>query len=78
MERIVAEGKDPFYGFQIPEAVIRFKQGFGRLIRSSTDRGIVAVLDSRILRKSYGKYFLKSVPECRIVHSIRELEETYF
>ncbi len=77
MERIAAEGKDPFYACQIPEAVIRFKQGFGRLIRSSTDRGIVAVLDSRILRKSYGKYFLTSVPECRVVHSLQELKEVF-
>jgi ATP-dependent DNA helicase DinG len=77
MERITAEGKDPFYAYQIPEAVIRFKQGFGRLIRSSTDRGIVAVLDSRILRKSYGKYFLASVPECRVVHSLQELKQVF-
>jgi ATP-dependent DNA helicase DinG len=77
MERIAAEGRDPFHAYQIPEAVIRFKQGFGRLIRSSTDRGVVAVLDSRVLRKSYGKYFLTSVPECRVVHSLNELKEVF-
>jgi ATP-dependent DNA helicase DinG len=77
MERIVQAGKNPFTAIQMPEAVIRFKQGFGRLIRSSTDRGIVAVLDSRLLRKSYGKIFLKSIPECRVVYSLDELKKAY-
>jgi ATP-dependent DNA helicase DinG len=77
MERIAAMGKNPFASLQVPEAVIRFKQGFGRLIRSSTDRGIVAVLDSRIVNKPYGKIFLKAIPECRIVHSLTELKDAY-
>jgi ATP-dependent DNA helicase DinG len=77
MERIAAMGKNPFAALQVPEAVIRFKQGFGRLIRSSSDRGIVAVLDSRIVNKSYGQIFLKAIPECRIVHSLAELKEAY-
>ena len=49
-------------------AVIRFKQGFGRLIRSKTDRGAVLVLDKRIKTKSYGKYFINSLPECSKVY----------
>jgi ATP-dependent DNA helicase DinG len=49
----------------IPEAVMKFKQGFGRLMRSSTDYGVVVVLDSRLTRKSYGKYFLNSLPKTR-------------
>ena len=77
MERIAAMGKNPFVLLQVPEAVIRFKQGFGRLIRSSADRGIVAVLDSRIVNKSYGKIFLKAIPQCQIVHSLAELKEAY-
>jgi ATP-dependent DNA helicase DinG len=77
MERIVQAGKNPFTAVQMPEAVIRFKQGFGRLIRSSTDRGIVAVLDSRVFSKSYGKMFLKSIPECRVVYSLDELKKAY-
>jgi ATP-dependent DNA helicase DinG len=77
MERLVALGKNPFSALQVPEAVIRFKQGFGRLIRSSSDRGIVAVLDSRIVNKAYGKIFLKAIPECRIVHSLAELKDAY-
>ncbi len=77
MERLKLLGKNPFSALQVPEAVIRFKQGFGRLIRSSSDRGIVAVLDPRIASKSYGKLFLKAIPECRIVHSLDELKEAY-
>lgn len=77
MERIAMLGKNPFSSLQVPEAVIRFKQGFGRLIRSSGDRGVVAVLDSRISGKSYGKIFLKAIPECRVVFSLHELKEAY-
>lgn len=54
---------DPFNQYQIPRAVLKFKQGFGRLIRSSNDSGKVVILDSRILSKSYGKTFINSVPE---------------
>ena len=51
----------------MPEAVIRFKQGFGRLIRSKTDTGIVVVLDKRIVTKAYGKKFLEALPGGRVV-----------
>ena len=77
MEQLQALGKSPFIALQVPEAVLRFKQGFGRLIRSGSDRGIVAVMDSRVLTKSYGKIFLKAIPECRIVYSLDELKEEY-
>lgn len=56
-------GKNAFMELSLPNAVIRFKQGFGRLIRSNTDRGIVFVCDSRIIQARYGKYFLDSIPE---------------
>ena len=55
---------DPFGEYAVPEAVLRFRQGFGRLIRSKTDRGVVVVLDKRVLTKSYGKLFIESLPEC--------------
>jgi len=55
--------KDPFLHYSVPQAVIRFKQGFGRLIRRSTDRGVAIVYDSRVLEARYGKYFLRSLPE---------------
>jgi ATP-dependent DNA helicase DinG len=66
IEQIRAEGENPFYAYQLPSAVIRFKQGFGRLIRNKTDSGIVVVLDSRIVRKTYGRQFLAGIPNCRV------------
>ena len=56
--------QDPFAEFAVPQSVLRFRQGFGRLIRSSTDRGVFLVLDSRIVRRSYGETFLDSLPDC--------------
>jgi DNA polymerase-3 subunit epsilon/ATP-dependent DNA helicase DinG len=57
---------DPFNQYAVPQAILRFKQGFGRLIRSQSDRGVVAVLDRRILTKSYGAAFLNSLPSCTV------------
>lgn len=57
------KGKNPFMEYALPNAVIRFKQGFGRLIRSSNDRGIVFICDSRIVKARYGKYFIDSIPK---------------
>ena len=62
-----AAGGSPFGDYQLPEAVLKFKQGFGRLIRSKEDTGMVVVLDSRILRKSYGRIFLRALPECQVI-----------
>jgi DNA polymerase-3 subunit epsilon/ATP-dependent DNA helicase DinG len=56
--------ENPFYEYNVPEAVLRFRQGFGRLIRTNTDRGVVAVFDRRLLTKQYGKIFLNSLPPC--------------
>ena len=61
-EHITAAGGDPFMEYAVPQAVIKFKQGFGRLIRSRDDRGAVLILDSRVLTKNYGKAFLRSLP----------------
>ena len=66
--------KNPFYELALPNAVLRFKQGFGRLIRSSTDRGIVFVCDARIKKSTYGKNFIKSIPEIPVIYdSTKEL-----
>lgn len=61
-EFLKSQGRDPFQELLLPEAVIRFKQGFGRLIRSKEDRGFVVLLDDRVLAKYYGRYFLNSLP----------------
>ena len=58
-------GINSFLNYSVPMAVIKFKQGFGRLIRSKNDRGVVLVLDKRINTKSYGKYFINSLPNCK-------------
>lgn len=63
-EAIAADGKDPFTELLLPQAAIKFKQGFGRLIRNKKDRGCILCLDNRIIHKSYGKYFLKTLPPC--------------
>lgn len=65
LEAIRASGGNPFMDYSVPEAIIKLKQGFGRLIRSRTDTGIVVVLDSRITGKRYGKLFLEALPECK-------------
>ncbi len=60
------EFDDPFGHYAVPQAILRFKQGFGRLIRSQTDRGVVVVLDRRVTSKRYGAAFLSSLPACTI------------
>jgi ATP-dependent DNA helicase DinG len=62
-EQITAAGENPFMKDQLPRAVIRFRQGIGRLIRSNDDRGDVSILDSRVVRKFYGGAFLSALPE---------------
>jgi ATP-dependent DNA helicase DinG len=64
MDKIRADGGQPFRDYQLPEAVLKLKQGFGRLIRHRNDRGIVVILDPRIARKNYGKTFLRALPDC--------------
>jgi ATP-dependent DNA helicase DinG len=65
LEQIREQGGNPFNDYQLPSAIIKFKQGFGRLIRSKTDAGIVVILDSRIVNKSYGAKFLAAIPKCK-------------
>lgn len=70
-------GGNPFLSFSLPEAVIRLKQGFGRLIRSRSDRGVVAILDPRIRTKWYGRQFLGSLPECRVTSRLDDVEDFF-
>ena len=56
----------PFMEFAIPEAIIRFRQGFGRLIRRIDDRGVVVIFDRRIISKQYGRLFVESLPQCTV------------
>lgn len=65
IDMIRKRGGNPFNDYQLPEAILKFRQGFGRLIRSKTDTGIVVVLDPRVASKPYGKRFLESLPKCR-------------
>lgn len=67
LEAISAAGGNPFHDYQVPEAVLKLKQGFGRLIRGQHDRGTVVILDPRVMTKPYGRQFLDSLPDCRRV-----------
>jgi ATP-dependent DNA helicase DinG len=66
LEAIAARGGNSFFEFTLPEAILKLKQGVGRLIRTQDDTGIVTLLDSRLLTKSYGKHFVASLPRCPI------------
>jgi len=81
-EELEREGRDSFMEYTVPQAVIKFKQGFGRLIRNKNDRGSILILDKRIQGKKYGAIFLNSLPDCRTVIGtkeavFRELERFY-
>ncbi len=66
--------ENPFNQYSLPEAILKFRQGFGRLIRSQSDRGVVVILDNRVLTKRYGREFLNSIPKCtERIAGIREL-----
>ncbi len=69
--------EDPFNEYHLPEAILRFRQGFGRLIRTQSDRGVVVILDRRVLTKAYGKLFIESLPQCTLrVGSLAELPKS--
>ncbi len=67
LEQIRRSGGNPFMDYQLPEAVLKLRQGFGRLIRRRDDRGIVVILDPRLVTKRYGRLFLESLPRCELV-----------
>jgi ATP-dependent DNA helicase DinG len=70
VEAIERRGGNAFLEYTVPQAAIKFRQGFGRLIRRKSDRGSILILDKRVIQKSYGRIFLKSLPECRIVSGL--------
>lgn len=74
LDAIKRAGGNPFMEYSVPEAIIKLKQGFGRLIRSKNDKGIVAILDSRVVTKRYGRMFLEALPECDRVEVTRSSE----
>jgi len=68
------DGQNAFAEYQVPKAVLTLKQGFGRLIRSRTDRGVLAILDNRIARMQYGRIFMESLPGYALTHDLAEVE----
>ena len=77
VKAIDADGGNAFFQYQVPSAVITLKQGFGRLIRSLTDRGLLVLLDNRILKKQYGRVFIDSLPNYRKTTEMRIVEEFF-
>ena len=69
-QRLAAEGKNAFAQFQLPRAILRLKQGFGRLVRGRGDRGIVAILDRRVQTKTYGRQFIRALPDATVLRSL--------
>jgi ATP-dependent DNA helicase DinG len=74
-ERLDEAGESSFMRYLVPAAALSLKQGFGRLIRTARDHGVVAILDSRIRRRGYGKVFLRSLPPARVCESLAEIRE---
>jgi ATP-dependent DNA helicase DinG len=77
VKSIDAEGGNAFFRYQVPAAVITLKQGFGRLIRSLHERGLLTLLDNRILKKQYGRMFVESLPNYRRTTEMREVEQFF-
>ncbi len=77
IERLREEGRNAFLFYQLPKAILTLKQGFGRLIRKKTDYGMVAILDTRIRKKYYGKFFLSAIPDSKTVSSMGEAREFF-
>lgn len=77
IQKINDEGGKPFFDFQVPRAILTLRQGVGRLMRSVTDRGVIAIMDVRLYKKGYGRIFLKSLPPSPITRQIRDIEKFY-
>lgn len=77
IEELKKKGGNPFFEIQVPRAILTLKQGFGRLIRSKTDTGIVSLLDSRVHTKNYGKLVIDSLPPAKRVYTFKDLKREY-
>jgi len=77
IERIREDGGNPFYDYQIPQAALALKQGFGRLIRSKSDRGVLVMLDNRITKQRYGQVFFDSLPDYGFTTDLRDVERFF-
>jgi ATP-dependent DNA helicase DinG len=66
IDLLEAAGRDAFREYTLPQAILKFRQGVGRLIRTANDEGIIVILDSRIVKRWYGRHFLESIPECPV------------
>jgi ATP-dependent DNA helicase DinG len=77
VDKIRTEGGNPFFDFQVPRAVLMLRQGVGRLLRSTTDRGVLAILDIRLFSKGYGRIFRHSLPPSPLVRELAEVQKFF-
>ena len=77
IQNVRKEGGNPFYDYQIPQAAIALKQGFGRLIRSKSDRGVLVLLDNRVTKQRYGQVFFDSLPDYAFTTRIDKVEQFF-
>lgn len=77
IETLIQNGINPFLSYQLPKAILILRQGFGRLIRNKTDYGLIAILDTRIRKKSYGRHFLSALPETTLVSNIEDVKDFF-
>jgi ATP-dependent DNA helicase DinG len=76
--RAIEEARgNPFYDYQVPQAALTLKQGFGRLIRSQTDRGVLVLLDNRVTKLRYGQVFFNSLPAYRFTTNIKDVQDFF-
>lgn len=78
INRIKAEGGNPFFDFQVPRAILTLRQGAGRLMRATTDRGVIAILDIRLFTKAYGRRFLRSLPPSPLTRELQHVADFFY